>query len=62
MAKEKTANADKGGQAEEALRNYFRNLGAFVLRGVPIREGRDDITDVDYGCILDQAYMPDTSA
>jgi hypothetical protein len=47
MAKDKATQADKGGLAEEALRNYFRSLGAFVLRGVPIREGRDDITDVD---------------
>lgn len=47
MAKDKPAATDKGGGAEEALRHYFRNLGAFVLRGVPVREGRDDITDVD---------------
>jgi hypothetical protein len=47
MAKAKAAQFDKGGAAEEALRHYFRNLGAFVLRGVPIRQGRDDITDID---------------
>jgi hypothetical protein len=47
MNKEKAVQPDKGGMAEEALRSYFRSLGSFVLRGVPIREGRDDITDVD---------------
>jgi hypothetical protein len=47
MAKSKIVQIDKGGEAEEALRHYFRNLGAFVLRGVPLRQGREDITDID---------------
>ena len=38
---------NKGGLAEECLREYFRNLGSFVLRGVPVREGSEDVTDID---------------
>ena len=38
---------DKGALAEECFREYFRNLGAFVLRGVPVREGQETVTDVD---------------
>jgi hypothetical protein len=38
---------DKGGVAEEALREYFRGLGSFVLRGVPVKEGSERVTDID---------------
>ncbi|WP_105384364.1 hypothetical protein [Neorhizobium alkalisoli] len=38
---------DKGGAAEEALREYFRGLGSFVLRGVPVKEGSETVTDID---------------
>jgi hypothetical protein len=39
--------ADKGGVAEEALREYFSNMGSFVVRGVPVKAGGEDVTDVD---------------
>lgn len=61
MAKQKSVETDKGGAAEEALRHYFRNLGAFVLRGVPVREGRDDILTSIFGPIPEQASTHDTS-
>ncbi|NTI85650.1 hypothetical protein G6L87_01075 [Agrobacterium rhizogenes] len=38
---------DKGGIAEEALREYFKGLGSFVLRGVPVKEGSETVTDID---------------
>jgi hypothetical protein len=38
---------DKGGLAEECLREYFRGLGSYVVRGVPVREGSEDVTDID---------------
>lgn len=38
---------DKGGLAEEALREYFKGLGSFVLRGVPVKEGTETVTDID---------------
>ncbi len=38
---------DKGGIAEEALRRYFINLGSFVVRGVPLREGGELVSDID---------------
>ena len=38
---------DKGGAAEEALREYFKGLGSFVVRGVPVREGVEHVTDID---------------
>ncbi|MCA2378616.1 hypothetical protein ATU3C_17820 [Agrobacterium genomosp. 3 str. RTP8] len=38
---------DKGGIAEEALREYFKGLGSFVLRGVPVKEGAETVTDID---------------
>lgn len=41
------AKPDKGADAEEALRRYFLSLGAFVVRGVPVTEGADSITDID---------------
>lgn len=43
----KRSVTDKGGQAEEALREYFAQTGSFVLRGVPVRSGTEDVTDVD---------------
>lgn len=47
MAKGTSDNVDKGGLAEEALREYFRGLGSFVLRGVPVKEGTEMVTDID---------------
>jgi hypothetical protein len=47
MAATKVAKQDKGGKAEEAVREYFRSLGSFVLRGIPVREAGEDVTDVD---------------
>lgn len=43
----RNAKSDKGGTAEEALHEYFLLTGAFVLRGVPVRSGLEDVTDVD---------------
>lgn len=47
MAKQKPSAPDKGAIAEEALREYFRNLGSFVIRGVPVRQGSDHVSDAD---------------
>jgi len=41
------SSGQKGVDAEEALRGYFRSIGYFVLRGVPFVYKRNDITDVD---------------
>src|SRR5215212_3478728 len=38
---------DEGGVAEEALRRYFLGMGSFVVRGVPLREGDEGVSDVD---------------
>jgi len=38
---------DKGGQAEELLREYFLSLGYYVVRSLCIKIDRADITDVD---------------
>src|SRR4051794_31634379 len=38
---------DKGGAAEEALRRYFQSLGSFVVRGVPLRESGELVSDID---------------
>ncbi|MFS2324594.1 hypothetical protein U2P60_04100 [Brucella sp. H1_1004] len=40
-------NQDKGGALEEALRHYFLGMNSFVVRGVPFRQGKEDITDID---------------
>ncbi len=37
----------KGVAAEEALRGYFRSVGYFVVRGVPLSYKKYDVTDVD---------------
>lgn len=37
----------KGAEAEEALRNYFNNLGYYVVRGCKFRYKQFDVTDVD---------------
>lgn len=37
----------KGSAAEEALRNYFLNIGYFVARGCKCTYNRFDVTDVD---------------
>ena len=47
MTKQTEADIDKGGAAEEALRLYFQQLGAFVVRGVKVRAGKDHVTDID---------------
>lgn len=43
----KTQSVSKGGFAEEALREYFAQNGAFVLRGLPVRSMNEDVTDID---------------
>jgi hypothetical protein len=47
VTKQPEAEIDKGGAAEEALRFYFQQLGAFVVRGVKVRAGKDHVTDID---------------
>lgn len=37
----------KGPAAEEALRNYFLNIGYFVVRGCKFRYYEKDVTDID---------------
>jgi hypothetical protein len=37
----------KGMLLEEVVRGYFARRGFFALRGVLLRYGRDDVTDVD---------------
>lgn len=37
----------KGGEAEEALRNYFKRAGYFVVRGISFIYKTFDVTDVD---------------
>ena len=37
----------KGFETEEVLRSYFLGAGFFVLRGVLLRHGNDDLTDID---------------
>lgn len=47
MTNKTATNLDKGSSAEEALRLYFQRMGAFVVRGVKVRAGRDHVTDID---------------
>ena len=47
MNEPKARTPQKGILAEECLREYFRSLGSFVLRGVPVRADSEDVTDVD---------------
>lgn len=47
MTNKPATDLDKGGSAEEALRLYFQQMGAFVVRGVKVRAGRDHVTDID---------------
>lgn len=47
MSSQNNNLADKGGRAEEALRDYFGSQGSFVLRGVPVKEGKETVTDID---------------
>lgn len=47
MADTHQADLGKGPAAEEALRFYFRQLGAYVVRGVKVRAGKDHVTDID---------------
>lgn len=42
-----TEHIPKGPAAEEALRNYFLNIGYFVARGCKFTYNRFDVTDVD---------------
>lgn len=42
-----TEQIPKGPAAEEALRNYFLNIGYFVVRGCKFTYNRFDVTDVD---------------
>lgn len=41
------AKGDKGGLAEERLREFFLSTGAYVVRGAKMRYGDQDVTDVD---------------
>ena len=41
------SNLDKGAATEEVLRRYFISLGYFVVRGVPVTVGGDEVTDID---------------
>jgi len=47
MPQAKVGEIDKGGRAEEALREYFRGSGSYVMRGIPVREDGEDVTDID---------------
>jgi hypothetical protein len=47
MSAQNAPKSDKGSAAEEALREYFKNLGSFVLRGIPVREAGEHVTDID---------------
>ena len=38
---------EKGFVAEEALRGYFRSIGYFVVRGIPLNYKKFNVTDVD---------------
>lgn len=40
-------SGEKGYTAEESLRDYFRNIGHFVVRGIPLIYKGYDVTDVD---------------
>jgi hypothetical protein len=42
-----TTELNKGEKAEEILRDYFLELGYFVIRGVPYKYNQFDVTDVD---------------
>lgn len=42
-----TEQIPKGSAAEEALRNYFLNIGYFVARGCKFTYNRFDVTDID---------------
>lgn len=42
-----TEQIPKGPAAEEALRNYFLNIGYFVARGCKFTYNRFDVTDID---------------
>ncbi len=37
----------KGFETEEIVRSYFLGAGFFVVRGVKLRDGNDDLTDID---------------
>lgn len=37
----------KGFETEEVVRSYFLNAGFFVVRGVKLRNGEDELTDID---------------
>jgi hypothetical protein len=42
-----TKTGVKGLVAEEALRCYFRDIGYFAVRGIPLTYKETDVTDVD---------------
>jgi len=37
----------KGLETEEVIRSYFLGAGFFAVRGVKLRRGDDDLTDID---------------
>ncbi len=47
MSDSNERNIDKGGLLEESLRHYFLGMGSYVVRGVPFKQGKEDITDID---------------
>jgi hypothetical protein len=42
-----TKTGKKGLETEEIVRSYFLGAGFFVVRGVKLRNGGDDLTDID---------------
>jgi hypothetical protein len=44
---EKQPNINKGYMMEESIRNYFLQIGYYVIRGVPFIYEKFDITDID---------------
>lgn len=47
MSKQEEIPFDKGGKMEELLRNYFLELGFYVVRGLKYKYQGFDITDID---------------
>lgn len=43
----RAGTTDKGGAAEEALANYFRQAGFLAIRSIPFQHDGEDLTDID---------------
>jgi hypothetical protein len=52
-----TKKSNKGGVAEEALRQYFRSLGFFVVRGAKFKFREYEITDIDLWLYLNKTTI-----